>query len=405
MNASSSDPSASLSRAGMPHADAPIHADAVAHPTRLPADDPSIAIPLGPRAWIVVTLVTLVVLTILPRANEWREPFRPSDHWRQPTEAAEDYWQFRQFERQVVRDGAIPVLGDSAIWGLYAKPSETLSAELSRRLDGRPVANLGVQGLSPLTLEGLQSLAPCDSPPLLLFNPIWMTSPRRDLAAIAETSDLARLNHVTLLPQWFDLPPAYAPTLEERLSRSADRTLTIRQFSQHLRIDDLGGRDLPSWLREHPRALPWQGFDDRVLAPTDEPGEPVRRRVPSGRETTYDWMEPEKSNQYRAFVRTAQRLSDRGSLPFVVVARLDPTGRSERCLEQERKIGERLRSELAARGIPSLRLESGVDKMADASHPTPDGYRSWADELIASTEFGRWLASRSSSPSLRSPRL
>ncbi len=397
MNASSSDPSASRLRTALPHADAPIHADAVAHPTRQPADDPSIAIPLGPSAWIVVALVALVMLAALPLANEWREPFRPSEDWRQPTEAAEDYWQFRRFERQVVRDGALPILGDSAVWGLYAKPSETLSAELSRRLGGRPVANLGVQGLSPLTLEGLQSLAPCDSPPLFLFNPIWMTSPRRDLAAIAESSDLARLNHVMLLPQGFDLPAAYTPTLEERLSRLADRTLIIRQFSQHLRIDDLGGRDLPSWLREHPRALPWQGFDGRVLAPRDEPGEPVRRRAPSERETTYDWMEPEESNQYRAFVRTALRLRDRGSLPFVAIARLDPTGRSESCLEQERRIAERLRSDLAAGGIPSLRLENGVDRMADASHPTPDGYRAWADELIASTEFGQWLANRSPS--------
>lgn len=350
--------------------------------------------PLSVRGWSGVLVVFVLVVIGLPRAWVAVESFDPELNWRQPTRVAEDYWQIHRWLRAAERKESIVILGDSVVWGEFAKPNETLAAHLSMINGENEFANLGVQGLYPVALLGLLKIEAPRSPPLLLFNPIWMTSARRDLSLLASERETVSVNHQALLPQWIGSPVSYRATLEERLSRWGLQQSQLRRWSNHLSYEHLDGQDLPTWLRAHPSRFPWQASDGIVLGPEDEPGQPIRRRLIPENSISYEWVEPDDSLQYQAFLKCVELLSQHGKPPCVLLASLSSSGRTPECLNSESQIAQRLRDDLEQRQIAVVNLKASSEVMADASHPTPDGYRAWAETIQHESAFQTWVSDR-----------
>ncbi|MCA9104568.1 MAG: hypothetical protein KDA83_04015 [Planctomycetales bacterium] len=360
----------------------------------------SVAIPLHGRGWLVVVIVMIAVVFLLPRLWSVWEPFEPTANWRTPSATSEDYWQWQRFQSVAESEGQVLLLGDSVTWGEYARPNETLSAELNRLSGEATFANLGLQGLYPISQRELLRIAPPQGPVLLLFNPIWMTSERRDLSWDEE----APINHTLLLPQFDYRVRAYQPRLEERLSRYVELRFEPWRIRQHWRLDDLEGKDWATWNRAHPGAWPWDTLDRTVQAPLDQPhSRPMVRRTNSpgsaaegsGRSvplSTYAWVSPKESLQFEAFRDMVDDLRARHITVAVLVSSLSPTGRSAECLDQEAALRRELTDELRLREITVFELAVDGEWMADASHPSPAGYQAQATALWSDPAFQRWLS-------------
>lgn len=381
--------------------DAPPMSDALAPLATQGSLDSSIAIPISPRGWIGVIVVTVVFLSCLPRFIRRYEQFEPTPHWRMPTRYAEDL-DLTARRLAIARNrGEVIWLGDSVIWGEYARPSETLPASMEKHFPSIRFANLGLEGLHPLALHGLVELFPPwhDRAVIVHFNPIWMTSPRRDL----RVSDVGTINHVALLPQFRRTIPADARSWEERMATWLGREMSLWRWTSHMRMAYFEGRDPVRWMTEHPTQWPAFAEGSASLIPDDVPSSRLRRRVVSANALTYEWVAPGESLQFAAFVELLESLARHQVRCYCVVGRLDPARRTSDCLAREAELRDRLREVLERLRIPFHVVSNTAVEMADASHPTPAGYQAIAEELAHDPTLIEWVQQPETAPSGSDP--
>lgn len=359
-----------------------------------PLETDSIAIPMSLRTWQVVVVVALLVVIAVPRFMARVERFKPTRDWRTPVAVTEDYWQWSRWKERAESQGDVLVVGDSVVWGEFAKPSETLSAQLSVQAqatsNSTTFANLGLKGLYPIALRSLLQHSPPRGRTLVWFNPIWMTSPRRDL----QESNPDGLNHTQLVPIW-NSPPADTANLEQRLGRWTGLRFEPWRWREHWKLDDLEGRDFATWSIKHPNRWPWQATDWSVQIPLDAPQSalPMRRASEGTRPErlrSYDWVSVDESLQAGAFEGMIADLAQRDVEFCVVVGRLSPAGRTQECVEREREIAQAIAERCEALGVLTLFASAEEAWMADASHPSPEGYRVQAQELWSEPKFRDW---------------
>ena len=108
-----------------------------------------------------------------------------SSNYRLPYRQGEDYYLFKQYLGSVAETDAIPILGDSVVWGHYASEDEALSAQLNDVLESRAFVNLGIDGIHPAAMFGLLRFygdGLREKTVVLSFNYLWMSSPQHDLS-------------------------------------------------------------------------------------------------------------------------------------------------------------------------------------------------------------------------------
>ena len=381
--------------------DVPPMSDALAPSATQGRLDPSIAIPISPRGWIWVIAVTVVCLWCIPRFIRRYEQFEPTPHWRMPTRYAEDLELTARRLAIAGNRGEVIWLGDSVIWGEYARPSETLPASMEKHFPSSRFANLGLEGLHPLALHGLVELFPQwqDRAVIIHFNPIWMTSPRRDL----RVPEVGTINHVALLPQFRRSIPAYTGSWEDRIATWLGREVSLWRWTSHMRMVYFEGRDPVRWMTEHPTQWPAFAEGSASLIPDDAPSSRTRRRVVSANAMTYDWIAPGESLQFAAFVELLEFLARHQVRCYCIVGRLGPAGRTSDCLVKEAELRGELQELLERLRIPFHVVSNTVVEMADASHPTPAGYQVIAQELAHDPTLIEWLGEHGTAPSGSDP--
>ena len=111
------------------------------HETK-PTPDDSAAVQLSARQWLCALGLSFGLAWLLPVAWMAFEPFEPVPHYRVPYELSEDYWLYERWLDQLPPD-AIPVVGDSVVWGEYTAHDGTLSRFLGDATE-MPFANAGI---------------------------------------------------------------------------------------------------------------------------------------------------------------------------------------------------------------------------------------------------------------------
>ena len=107
----------------------------------------------------------------------------------------------------------------------------------------------------------------------------------------------------------------------------------------------------------------------------------------------FDWVELDKSLQWKAFVRTAALLRGRHNDVLIVLGPFN----GYMIAESQRPTFERLRDAIASRlrrdGLPVIVPDTlPSDLYADASHPLTEGYSVLAGKYYADKSFRSWLA-------------
>jgi len=347
---------------------------------------------LSARQWVGVLLFSLVLILALPPIWARFEPFEVEPDYRMPYDLSADYWLYGRYARTAAERSDILAVGDSVIWGEYVTRQETLPYYLAQAT-GKRVANLGVNGLQPATMVGLLgSYAPLSGRKILLHcNPLWMTSPRRDLSFEPKAGDdLVQLNHPALVPQFTPRIPSYAADMSQRLGYVVQRNVAFSAWSNHLQVAYFGTKSIPAWTMEHPEENPFARITLRLPPSSNELRHPGQKSWKEGGGTrqTMEWVDLEASVQWRSFRDVAKLLRERGNEVFVLVGPFNEHMLTDAGLERYRKIKSGIEAWLKAEGLPHWVPEVLPSELyPDASHPFAEGYKRLAAPLATQAFF------------------
>jgi len=348
------------------------------------------AVRLSVRQWLVASGILLLMAWGVPLAWKQAEPLEPGPDYRVPYPLSHDYWMVRRWFDHAASGPSILVLGDSVVWGHYVQSRQTLSHYLSQ-LDGEhSFSNLGVDGIHPAALAGLvehYAKSVRGRRVLLHCNPLWMSSPRHDLAIDKEFA----FNHPALVPQFMPWIPCYRETLSRRLGIVVRRHVPFFSWIDHLEIAYFDNTDLAAWTMEHPYANPLEAPTLRLPSPDTPPSpRPVARPwFEQGIERfNPPWVDLAVSFQWERFRRTVEILRRRDNRVFVLVG---PFNQHMLVPESRRAYQARWQQAvhwLQTHGIPPAAPPPlASHQYADASHPLAEGYRSLAQGLLRDQAF------------------
>jgi len=351
------------------------------------------AIRLAGRQWAVAGFLTILVLLGLPAIWGYFEPFAPGPDYRIPYELSNDYWMYARYGAWAAKQSQTLVLGDSVIWGEYVTPDTTLSHHLNQQAEHERFINLGVNGTHPVVMAGLLRYyggAIRGRRIILQYNPLWMSSPERDLQSAKET----RFNHPKLAPQFRVDIPCYRASYPERIGIVIERYLPFRGWANHLSICYFDNSAVAAWAVEHPYANPFRQITFELPAPSNalrhDPVSWTQSGIP---QVKFAWVDAGSSLQGRLFRETVDLLRRRSNQVFVLVGPFN-----EHMIHAESKapyeaikasIEEWLRAQevayLMAPVLPS-------DLYADASHPLSEGYAQLAGQILDSPAYRNMAA-------------
>lgn len=341
--------------------------------------------------WIGVGILLLILYAAIPFLWNRIEPFAPGEDYRIPYELSEDYRHFSRWCEASSLPGRIAVLGDSVIWGEYVTPGQTLSHYLTEKDGSVFHDNLGVNGIHPAALAGLLEYygsAISRRSVLLHCNPLWMSSPRRDLQTEKETN----LNHPKLLPQFVSRVPSYKAPFSERASIAAERSIPFLRWVNHIRIAYFDNRDFSSWSVDHPYTPPWRQIDTKKL----EPGSALRHDPISWTqagisEQDFPWVDLPSSIQWKYYQRAIAVLQQRGNRVFVLVGPFNEHLLKEKSRATYQILKNQLKTWFSENQISYYIPEPlPSDLYADASHPLSEGYRQLVDRVLEQENFQAW---------------
>lgn len=351
------------------------------------------AVRLTVTHWAIVGVALAAAWCCAPWAWRQIERFDPGTDYRIPNALSNDYWLYTRYARAVTETQRAPLIGDSVIWGQYVAPDETLSQALNEQVGGDRFANLGVNGIHPVALAGLLEYyghGLVGKKVVLHYNPLWMSSKRRDL----QDTRGRPFNHPKLVPQFFPQIPSYTEDYTERFSIAVARQVPFLSWTAHLRHTYFADKAIPVWTIEHPYANPAGVVTLTVPDPQDTaPSDPMSWVERGMMRQHFAWVPPQKSLQWLFFKRSLETLRDRDNHVFVLVGPFnehmltDESRTTYRALHSEMLtwLQENQTDHFAFTLLPS-------DQYADASHPLKGGYAMLAQELLAHQPFRQFLS-------------
>jgi hypothetical protein len=352
--------------------------------------------------WLVAIVILAALFAFLPALWQQVEKLEAVPDARAPYSLGNDYWLFGRYARQARDEGAIPLVGDSVVWGHYVEADQTLSAHLNKLLGKPQFANRGIDGAHPAALMGLIDYYGRDiahQKVVIQCNLLWMGNKRSDLQEKKEST----INHPTLIPQFSPSVPSYRETFAGRLGNLIGRYVPLFAFARHLQIAYFTNAeqktfDMPSWTMAHPSANPLSPITLALPSPLEMPSPPPDTRPWTAwnpDKVDFPWVELDGSIQWACFRRTIELLQSRGNEVFVVVGpfnehKLTDKSRviyAKRLAEIEAWLAERKIPHCMAALLPS-------DEYADGSHPLAAGYARLAQQLFDDQQFQNFLAAK-----------
>jgi hypothetical protein len=398
---------------------------------------------LSPRQWAAAAVLIAALFWLIPATWERIEPLRTGPDYRVPYLLGNDYWNYARTCRRLAGEDAIVLVGDSVVWGHYVASDQTLSHHLSASApaqndmprsggmsagkgfleqsategtEGRdsihdvdaanplfpPVqypivrfVNLGLDGVHPAALCGLVEHyggAIRGRRVILNCNLLWLSSPRHDLSTEKEFA----FNHPGLVPQFSPRIPCYRASLSKKIGTVIGRNVSMLGWADHVRIAYFGGEDLASWTLEHPYTSPSEPVTLDLPSPDELPSPRPDARPWSVKgivKQTPEWVDLDRSLQWRFFRRTVEVLQRRGNQVFVVVGPYNEHMLTEKGLRGYERLKEQVAAWLGEQGIPHDSPPAlPSEEYADASHPTAAGYRRLARRLRDQEAFRQFCA-------------
>jgi hypothetical protein len=350
---------------------------------------------LSLRGWLIAVVLIVGACWLIPLMWQFAEPLEIGPDYRVPYALGYDYWIYERACRKICDGDKTLLFGDSVVWGEYVDTDAALSHCLNELSGGDRFANVSIDGIHPAAMAGLLEHyggAIQDKRVIINCNLLWMSSQRHDLSTKKESA----FHHPALVPQFRPWIPCYRASVSERLGIVVGRNVRFFGWADHVRIAYYANQDLPAWTIEHPYENPADKITFVLPSPNERPDPQPDRRpwTEKGiRQVTPDWVDLDKSLQWRFFQQTIRLLRKRDNHVFVIIGPLN-----EHMLTEEGRKGYAERKQQVA----AWHAEQGVphyvapllpsDTYADLSHPTAEGYALLAQRLYDRDEFSEFLS-------------
>ena len=351
---------------------------------------------LSIRQWIVVAVVCCSAVILIPAVWERLDDFSPGEDYRQPYELSNDYWQYQRYCRLACREYDTVVIGDSFVWGHYVSEHNTLSHYLNEQVGSEQFANLGLDGVHPVAMEGLLRYYGRDIKNkniILHFNPLWMSSPKHDL----QTDKEFNFNHPKLVAQFSPKIPCYKASFSTKISNVVKRYIPFSGWTFHLNIISFDNVGMSEWTFENPYKNPIKALTFRLPEKDEyEKADMTGRAESKNAVNGFQWVQPEESLQWKFFQRSIRLLEERGNKIFVLVGPFN-----EHILE-----GESKNSYMSLKNKVELWFQLHdinyfvpqalpAEFYQDASHPVDRGYEIIAEQLFENAVFKAFILQNS----------
>jgi len=336
--------------------------------------------------YILITVIIVVVLALgyistITSYNNFTENYRI------PHSLNEDYYLYKKYSKYAASNNLIQVIGDSVIWGHYVSEDNTLTAYMNRFSKDKKFANMGLEGSYPIVMNGLienYSSELRNRKIIVGFNLLWISSLKHDLSGEPESN----INHKKLLPQVYPKIPSYNPNIEDRLSAMISRLLPFI-WIEHIKMNCFKEKNFYTWTIEHPHNAITDYFTG---ASTDAYILPAAMRLDRFDRQNTDWVEIEKSMQWKFMLKTLSCLKENANDIIVLITPFNTYMLTDKSRERYYSIISNIKEDLSGAGINFIIPEIHEKKFfADSSHFTSEGYRAIAESLLNSNEFNRFL--------------
>lgn len=352
---------------------------------------------LNSKDWAIVLSIVLFFMLMIPFLWQKAENFEPSQNYRIPRSKSQDYWMFRRFASVIKEKSKIAVIGDSAIWGHYVSYDQTLSAIMNRKEGSEKYVNLGVSGLHSSALNGIikyygNELQDCQI--IIQFAPLWIMNSKKDLSE-PDLSSNGQVNHPKLLDQFINKPPQYSANLENRLTISLARELSVFSLTEHWTIQSTEGQPFAKWMVMNPYSNPLSNINlkiDGLPESINEDSDNRHWKLKSGIiASNIKWVSLQDSYQWKEFMKVIQKLKSRNNKIFVFLGPFNIHMLTDESLNRYRKIQEESRHLLLQERIAFYWAKdmSSVN-YGDESHPLVSGYEELAEDMLNTIEFKNW---------------
>ena len=345
--------------------------------------DFSNAVRLSSRQWAAVASFALLMLLFTPTLWTRVERFEPGPDYRIPEDLGNDYWLYDRFARVATGRCDTVLIGDSVVWGPYVRSDQTLSHALNDLAGTSRFANLGLDGAEPVALRGLVEYygsAVRGKTVLLQCNPLWLSSPLRDL----RETDERRFSHPRLIPQFVPSIPSYKEAASPRIGILVEQRVPFIAWANHLQQAYFEKMDIPSWTLEHPDKNPLKPLTEGLPPDADHPQhEPIPWHERGIRPQDFAWVDLSTSLQWSSFVQTIEILEARGNAVFVLVGPFNEHMLTDKSRQQFGQVKAAIEGGLRARGVPFLAPPPLPSELyGDASHPLAAGYVMLAKQIL-----------------------
>jgi len=342
---------------------------------------------LSLREWFIAGLLAAALLVFVPRLWSSLERFEPGPDYRLPYQLSSDYWLYNRYCRWACSRYDVLVVGDSVVWCHYVPRNNTLSHYLNELAGQERFANLGVDGIHPIALEGLLRYYARDisgKTVLLHFNPLWISSQKHDLQSDKEF----QFNHPKLTPQFLPKIPCYKASYSERIGTVVQRQVPFLGWASHLKQAYFDNLDLPRWTLEHPYVNPLKAITLEIPAGDGFEQEHIAwdEKMPAKRE--FQWVELETSLQWRSFRRSVALLRARGNTVFVLAGPFNEHMMTDENVKAYRKIQDQIKLWLNQNNVAHFMPAVLPSRLyVDASHPLSEGYAMLAKQIFEDHSF------------------
>ena len=348
--------------------------------------------------WLVAGLLVAALFVFVPRlwpdhafAGAGHAGRHPVEDYRLPYQLSSDYWLYNRYCRWTCSRYDILVVGDSVVWGHYVSKDSTLSHYLNELAGQDQFANLGVDGIHPIALEGLLRYYARDisgKTVLLHFNPLWISSQKHDLQSDKEF----QFNHPKLVPQFVPGIPCYKASYSERIGTVVQRHVAFLGWASHLKQAYFDNLDLPRWTLEHPYANPLAEISNFKFQISNFPAVSPAEHVPWDEKAAvkrdFQWVEMGTSLQWRSFRRSIELLRARGNTVFVLAGPFNEHMMTDENIKAYRRVQDEIKLWLQQNNVAYFMPQVLPSRLyVDASHPLSEGYAMLAKQIFEDHSF------------------
>ena len=338
--------------------------------------------------YIVISfLILLLSAAVIPYILPLTDSTIFTGNYRIPYSMGEDYFLYGRYSKHVASGNTIPVIGDSVIWGHYTDNEHTLPAQLNRLNPEIAFTNMGLDGIHPAAMNGLMNIYSAKFKNRKIIagvNLLWMSSPRHDLTGPVNSE----INHMPLLPQISPGIPSYQPSFEEKLSALITRSIPLFSWINHIRISRFAEKSFYLWTMENPH----KNLSEYFSRKEEEFKAPQGIQPEKMQEQNIEWVTTDRSLQWKFMLDTLLSLKKDGNEVAALITPFNTYMMTEKSRREYFATLAGMEWTLRENGIiPIIPLIPEKKYFADSSHPTAEGYKLIAEDLMKNREFMEFI--------------